>query len=61
MAFGVTYQIVSDVYNTTRATKTVRIKPGTRPKTEYAHGNDMIARQMYSEKSNAAVFNQYKY
>jgi hypothetical protein len=35
---------------------TVKIKPGTRPRIEYDHGNDMIARQMYSEKSNAAVY-----
>ena len=54
--FALTYQMVSDVYSTTRATKTVRMRPGTRPKTEYAHGNDIIARHMYSEKSNAAVY-----
>lgn len=34
---------------------TVQIKPGTKPRTEYDQGNDMIARQIYSEKSNAAV------
>jgi hypothetical protein len=46
------------VYKTTPAMKTVRISPGTRPKTEYDHGNDMMARQMYSEKSSAAVYRQ---
>ncbi len=30
--------------------------PGTSPKMEYEYGNDMIARQMYSEKSSAAVW-----
>jgi hypothetical protein len=44
-----------DVYRTTPAMKTVRISPGTRPRTEYDHGKDMMARQMYSEKSSAAV------
>lgn len=43
------------MYKTTDAMNAVRIKPGTRPRTEYELGNDMIARQMYSEKSNAAV------
>ena len=46
------------MYNTTPATKTVRINPGTRPRTLYDQGKDMMARQMYSEKSNAAVFCQ---
>jgi hypothetical protein len=31
---GRTYQIVSEVYSTTAAMNTVRIKPGTRPRTE---------------------------
>jgi hypothetical protein len=44
-----------EVYNTKPATTTVRIKPGTRPNTEYEYGNDMIAKQIYSEKSRAAV------
>ena len=35
---------------------TVRISPGTRPSKEYDHGNDMMARQMYSENSKAAVW-----
>ena len=30
--------------------------PGTRPSTEYEYGKDIIAKQMYSEKSNAAVW-----
>lgn len=30
--------------------------PGTRPKTLYDHGKLMMAKQMYSEKSRAAVF-----
>jgi hypothetical protein len=37
---------------------TVRINPGTRPRIEYDQGNDMIAKQIYSEKSSAAVFCQ---
>jgi hypothetical protein len=51
----VTYQIVNEVYNTTPAMKTVKIRPGTRPRTEYDQGKDIIARQIYSEKSSAAV------
>ncbi len=43
------------MYKTRAATTTVKIKPGTKPKTEYEYGKDMIARQMYSEKSKAAV------
>jgi hypothetical protein len=35
---------------------TVKINPGTSPRMEYDHGNDMMARQMYSEKSSAAVY-----
>ena len=50
--------MVSEVYSTTIATATVKIMPGTRPRTENDQGNDIIARQIYSEKSNAAV---YKY
>ena len=42
------------------AITTVKIKPGTRPRMEYDQGNDIIARQMYSEKSNAAVCFQEK-
>lgn len=38
------------------ATTTVTIKPGTRPKIEYEYGKDMMAKQMYSEKSKAAVY-----
>lgn len=37
------------------ATKTVKINPGTKPRMEYDQGKDMIARQMYSEKSSVAV------
>jgi len=36
--------------------KTVKIRPGTRPRTEYDQGKDIIARQIYSEKSSAAVY-----
>ena len=32
------------------------MRPGTRPRTEYEYGNDMIAKHMYSEKSSAAVY-----
>ena len=49
------HQVVSEVYRTAMATTTVSIKPGTNPRIEYDHGNDMIARQIYSEKSRAAV------
>jgi len=49
------YQTIKDVYSTKPATTTVKISPGTRPSTEYEYGKDMIARQMYSEKSSAAV------
>lgn len=51
-----TYQTIIEVYSTKPATTAVKTKPGTRPRTEYDHGNDIIARQMYSEKSNAAVW-----
>jgi hypothetical protein len=51
-----TYQTISEVYSTEAAITMVRIRPGTRPRTEYDHGKDMIARQMYSEKSSAAVY-----
>ncbi len=44
------------MYNTKAATTIVKINPGTRPSSEYDHGKDMIARQMYSEKSSAAVY-----
>ena len=43
------------MYNTNAATTMVRMRPGTSPRIEYDHGNDMIARQMYSLKSKAAV------
>jgi len=45
-----------EVYNTKPAMTTVRIMPGTRPRTEYEYGNDIIAKQMYSENSRAAVY-----
>jgi hypothetical protein len=44
------------VYKTKAAMTTVRMRPGTRPSTEYEYGNDMIAKQMYSEKRSAAVY-----
>lgn len=50
------YQMVSEVYRTDAATTTVRIRPGTRPRREYDQGKDMMARQIYSEKSSAAVW-----
>ena len=50
-----TYQTTSEVYRTNPATTKVKIMPGTRPRTEYEYGKDMIARQMYSEKSRNAV------
>jgi hypothetical protein len=50
-----TYQTINEVYSTIPAITMVRIRPGKRPRTEYDQGNDMIARQMYSEKSRAAV------
>lgn len=49
------YHTIKDVYRTDMATATVTIRPGTRPKTEYEYGKDMMAKQMYSEKSKAAV------
>lgn len=50
------HQRTNDVYSTIAATTTVKIRPGTRPRTEYDQGNDMMARQMYSENSKAAVW-----
>ena len=50
-----TYQMIKEVYRTDRATTTVKIKPGTKPNTEYEYGNDRISKQMYSLKSKAAV------
>jgi hypothetical protein len=47
--------VVKEVYRTRPAITKVKIKPGTRPRIEYDHGNDMMARQMYSENSRAAV------
>jgi len=52
---GCSYQTTSEVYRTKPATTTVKIKPGTKPRTEYEYGNDMMAKQMYSENSRAAV------
>ena len=52
---GIPYQTVNDVYKTTPAINTVRIKPGTRPRIEYDQGKDIMARQIYSENSRAAV------
>jgi hypothetical protein len=49
------YQVISEVYSTIPAITTVSIKPGTRPRIEYDQGKDIMAKQMYSEKSNAAV------
>lgn len=48
-------QRTSDVYWTVAATPIVTRTPGTIPSTEYENGKDIIARHMYSEKSNAAV------
>src|ERR1700760_3050739 len=56
--WGYAYQTTIEVYRTSAATTTVKIRPGTRPRTEYEYGNDMIARQMYSENSKAAVLCQ---
>jgi hypothetical protein len=49
------YQTTKEVYSTNPACTIVKIRPGISPSTEYEYGNDMIAKQMYSEKSNAAV------
>lgn len=38
------------------AITTVRMRPGTNPRVAYEYGNDMIAKQMYSENSKAAVY-----
>ena len=51
-----TNQRTKEVYRTKAATTMVNMMPGTRPKTEYDQGKDMMARQMYSEKSRAAVW-----
>jgi hypothetical protein len=53
--FVPTYQRTNEVYRTRPATTTVKIRPGTKPKVAYEYGNDMIAKQMYSENNNAAV------
>lgn len=50
-----TNQTIRDVYSTMPATTTVRMRPGTRPRMAYEYGNDMIAKQMYSENNKAAV------
>jgi hypothetical protein len=49
------YQTTNEVYRTSAAITTVRMRPGTRPRTEYEYGNDIIARQIYSENNKAAV------
>lgn len=49
-------QRTSDVYWTVAATPMVTRTPGTIPNTEYEKGKDMIAKQMYSENSSAAVY-----
>ncbi len=54
--YSVTDQTIKEVYKTEAATTTVTMRPGTRPRTEYEYGNDMIARQMYSAKRSAAVY-----
>lgn len=48
--------MISDVYKTKPAMANVKIMPGTRPRYAYEYGNDMIARQMYSLNSSAAVW-----
>lgn len=55
----ISYQVINEVYRTMAAITTVRINPGTRPRIEYDQGKDIIARQIYSEKSNAAVYKKY--
>jgi hypothetical protein len=54
-AFHPTYQRTREVYKTSPAMTTVKIRPGTRPRVAYEYGKDMIAKQMYSENNNAAV------
>ena len=51
-----TYHTTREVYKTKLAWTTVKMRPGTRPSTEYEYGKDMMARQMYSAKSSAAVY-----
>lgn len=41
--------------STNAAITIVKMRPGTKPKIEYDQGNDMIAKQMYSANSRAAV------
>ena len=43
------------MYRTKAAMTTVRMTPGTRPRIEYDQGKDIMAKQIYSEKSRAAV------
>lgn len=49
------YQTINEVYKTKPATTTVMMRPGTNPRTEYEYGNDIMAKQIYSAKSSAAV------
>lgn len=49
------YHNTREVYSTSNATTTVRIKPGTSPRTEYEYGKLIMAKQMYSENNKAAV------
>ena len=51
----IAYQQINEVYSTIAATTHVKMSPGTSPRIEYDHGKDMMARQMYSENSSAAV------
>lgn len=44
------------MYSTKPATTNVKIRPGTNPRTEYEYGKDIMAKQMYSENSSAAVY-----
>ena len=48
--------IIIPVYNTINATITVTISPRPSPNIEYDHGNDIMAKQMYSENKSPAVF-----
>ena len=49
------HQTIREVYNTNAAMTTVIIMPGTSPRIEYEYGKDMMAKQMYSANSSAAV------
>lgn len=52
---SLSHQRIKEVYRTKAATAIVHIKPGMSPRIEYDHGNDMIAKQIYSRNNRAAV------